>query len=69
LIKEIKVVSFSYYVMIAIVWALIATVFDYFFIVKAFNPEDGYYKPDVYLYYLLTFMMPLIVGLWKKNKA
>ena len=23
-----------------------------------FDPADGYYKPDVYLYYALTFLMP-----------
>jgi len=36
------------------------------FIVKAFKPADGYYKLDVYLYYALTFALPLIVG-WRKK--
>jgi hypothetical protein len=44
-------------------------VFDYFFIVKAFNPPDGYYKLDVYVYYLLTFIIPVAVGWWKTSKA
>ena len=45
---------------------LIAVICDYFFLVKAFNPADGYYKLDVYLYYGLTFILPLAVGLGKK---
>lgn len=36
----------------------------YFFLVKVFQPEDGYYKLDVYLYYALTFVLPLVVGRW-----
>lgn len=69
LIKKIKSVSVSYYFLIAIIWTLIAVVLDYFLIVKTFKPEDGYYKPDVYLYYSLTFILPLLVGWWKKDKA
>jgi hypothetical protein len=68
LVKKIKSVSVPYYFAIAVTWTLLAVVLDYFLIVKAFNPEDGYYKPDVYLYYVLTFILPLIVGLRKKNK-
>jgi hypothetical protein len=33
-----------------------------------FHPPDGYYKPDVYLYYVSTFVLPLIVG-WRKTPA
>ena len=44
---------------------LIAIVCDYFFLVKVFNAADGYYKLDVYLYYTLTFALPLFTG-WKK---
>lgn len=62
LFKKIKGSNFHHYLMVAIVWTLIAIVFDYFFLVKLFKPADGYYKPDVYLYYLLTFLLPLIVG-------
>jgi len=66
LFKKIKGNSFSYYVRLAVVWTLIAIVFDYLFIVKAFNPEDGYYKLDVYLYYVFTLILPLIAG-WRKT--
>ncbi len=44
-------------------------IFDYFFLVKMFKPADGYYKLDVYLYYVLTFILPLVVGWGKKDKG
>lgn len=65
LLKKVKADSFQYYALLAVIWILIAIVFDYFFLVKAFKPADGYYKLDVYLYYALTFVLPLIVGLRK----
>lgn len=68
LTKKIKSKIFNYYLMLAVAWTAIAFVFDYFFLVKAFKPADGYYKPDVYLYYSLTFILPLIIGLSKKAK-
>lgn len=58
--------NFNHYLLLAISWTIIAIVFDYFFLVKVFNPVDGYYKFDVYLYYVLTFILPLIVGWYKK---
>jgi H+/Cl- antiporter ClcA len=67
LLKKVKADSLKYYIFLGVVWALIAIVFDYFFLVKVFNPADGYYKLDVYLYYIVTFILPVIVGL--KNKA
>ena len=45
--------------LLGIVWSAIAIIGDYLFIVKLLNPPDGYYKPDVYLYYLLTLALPL----------
>ena len=66
LFKKIKSNSFPYYFFLAVVWTLIAIIFDYFFLVKLFKPADGYYKFDVYLYYVLTFVLPLIVSLRKK---
>lgn len=67
LFKKVKGDKFSYYLILAIVWTVIAVVFDYFFLVKAFKPADGYYKLDVYLYYVLTFILPIIFGLRKKS--
>ena len=53
-----------FYAMLSAVWTLLAVILDYVFIVKAFNPSDGYYKADVYLYYALTFLLPVIIGWW-----
>src|SRR5579864_2536045 len=46
-------------VLIGIGWSVIAIVCDYFFLVKLLNPPDGYYKLDVYLYYLLMLLLPV----------
>jgi hypothetical protein len=64
LIKKIKRTKLSDYFIIAIVWTLIAILFDYIFIVRLFK-STGYYQLDVYVYYILTFVLPLIVGLKK----
>ena len=66
LLKKVKADSFRYYVLLAGIWTLIAIVCDYFLLVQIFKPTDGYYKPDVYLYYLFTCTLPLFVG-WKKT--
>ncbi|MDD5396584.1 MAG: hypothetical protein PHW24_00820 [Candidatus Moranbacteria bacterium] len=68
LFKKIKDQSVQHYFSLAIVWTIVAIVFDYLFIVKALKPADGYYKLDVYLYYVLTFILPLGVGWYKKLK-
>lgn len=67
LLKKIAKESLQHYLSIAIIWTLIAIIFDYFLLVKLFKPADGYYKLDVYLYYLITFLLPAIIG-WKKNR-
>jgi hypothetical protein len=66
LLKKIKGDSFNYYLHLAIAWTLIAIVFDYLFIVKALN-ADEYYKLDVYVYYALTFILPLVAYYRKKS--
>lgn len=66
LLKKIKPDSFGYFAGLAVVWVSIAVLFDYLLIVKTLKPADGYYKPDVYLYYFLVFTLPLIVG-WRKT--
>ena len=69
----IKAESVSFYLILGIAWTMTAVIFDYAFIVRAFNPSDGYYKPDVYLYYSLTFLLPIAIGWWrcrpKKSKT
>ena len=69
LFKKIKGGTLQYYLMLATVWIVLAVVLDYFFIIKTLNPADGYYKLDVYLYYALTFIIPIIVGWWKTTRA
>lgn len=64
LLKKIKNANARYYVWLGIAWAIIAVVFDYFFLVKIFKPADGYYKLDVYFYYIVTLILPIAVGLF-----
>ena len=66
LFKKIKTTSFQYYLKLAVIWTLTAVVFDYLFLVSLLKPADGYYKLDVYIYYALTFLFPIIVGFYKK---
>lgn len=66
LLKKVSVCSMKEYFIMAAVWVLIAMIFDYFLLVKLLKPADGYYKLDVYLYYAITFVLPLIVG-WRKR--
>lgn len=60
LTKKIRGNQFEYFLKLALVWTSIAIVLDYLFIVKLFA-NSHYYKPDVYFYYLSTFVLPLIV--------
>lgn len=69
LLRKVKSSSLQYYLIVGIAWTAIAIILDYIFIVKALKPADGYYKPDVYIYYTLTFLLPLIVGWSKQHKV
>jgi hypothetical protein len=53
----------SYYAGVGIAWTAIAVVLDYLFIVLLF--QASYYGPDVFVYYALTFLIPVGVGLVK----
>jgi hypothetical protein len=55
------------YFMTGVFWVLIAATLDYFFIVKLFNATN-YYKLDVYIYYIITFLVPIVIGLLYGNK-
>lgn len=68
LLKKINFPAFRDYFWLALVWTAIAVIFDYVFLVMLLKPAGGYYKPDVYLYYAITFALPLIVGYRKINK-
>ncbi len=67
LIKKIKSKSMRYYAALAVSWTILAVVCDYIFLVKAFKPADGYYKLDVYIYYVLIFVLPLLIGKYKRS--
>ena len=54
--------SLQYYAGVGLAWMLIAIVLDYLFIVLLFNAT--YYEPDVFVYYAMTFLIPLGVGLY-----
>lgn len=64
--RKVKGDTLQYYCLVALVWLLIAVLGDYLFIVKALKPADGYYKPDIYLYYALTLAIPLFAG-WRRT--
>ncbi|MFA4930901.1 MAG: hypothetical protein WC570_03500, partial [Patescibacteria group bacterium] len=68
LFKKIHREQFWGYFNVGISWTIIAVVLDYIFIVRLFNSVD-YYKPDVYLYYALTLIIPIMVGWWKFRRA
>ncbi|WP_292371143.1 hypothetical protein [Methanoregula sp. UBA64] len=57
----------AYYAGIGLAWTAIAVVFDYLFIVLLFSAT--YYGPDVFVYYTLTFLIPVCIGLWKRPVA
>ena len=68
LYRKIHSEKFNYFLKLGIVWTVMAVIFDYIFIVIMFTPDDGYYKLDVYFYYLFTLTLPLLVGWMKTNK-
>ncbi|MDD4412052.1 MAG: hypothetical protein PHR00_00125 [Patescibacteria group bacterium] len=67
LLKKIVREKFMCYFGLGLIWMIMAMALDYFFIVKLFG-SAGYYKLDVYIYYLLTFLLPLTVGWYKFKK-
>jgi hypothetical protein len=70
LMKKIKRPELMCYFGTGLIWTLMAVGLDYLFIVKMLKTGTSYYKPDVYLYYILTFTLPILVGYWKfKHKS
>jgi hypothetical protein len=69
LINKVKRPELKCYFGTGLIWTIMAILLDYIFIVQMLKTGNSYYKPDVYLYYLLTFSLPIIVGYWKyRNK-
>jgi hypothetical protein len=60
--RQRKGLSLQYYAKVGTAWVLIAIVFDYLFIVQLF--QATYYEADVFVYYALTFLIPVGVGLY-----
>jgi hypothetical protein len=57
-----ELLPLHYYAGVGVAWVLIAVVLDYLFIVLLF--QATYYGPDVFVYYVLTFLIPAGVGLY-----
>lgn len=55
-----RVLPLSYYFGVGCAWTVIAIVLDYLFIVLLF--QATYYGPDVFVYYAVTFFIPVIIG-------
>ncbi len=68
LLKKIRREEFLCYIGLGIIWTIMAVVLDYLFIVKLFQSAD-YYKLDVYVYYALTFILPIAVGWYRQSKG
>ena len=64
--KHVERGPLSRYAVVGLGWSVIAVLMDYVFIVLLLHPEDGYYKFDVYLYYALTLVLPVLYG-WRTN--
>jgi hypothetical protein len=69
LFKKVKSKTFAEYVAIGAVWTILAMALDYIFILLLLHPTDGYYKFDVYLYYTLAFLLPVMVGWYKVQRT
>lgn len=68
LFKKISRDSLVCYAGLGLIWTMMAALLDYIFIVKMFNSVD-YYKLDVYVYYVITFVLSVLVGWYKINKS
>jgi hypothetical protein len=68
LFKKIKREKFKCYIGLGFIWTILAVVLDYVFLVKLLKAIN-YYKFDVYIYYILTFLLPIVVGWYKLNRV
>jgi hypothetical protein len=60
--RQRESLSLQYYTGFGVAWMLIAVVLDYVFIVLLF--QATYYGVDVFVYYAVTFLIPVGVGLY-----
>ncbi|MEW6721871.1 MAG: hypothetical protein AB1324_01265 [Candidatus Micrarchaeota archaeon] len=67
-LKKIEARSVREYLPVALLWTAMAVILDYIFIVILLGSPD-YYKPDVLVYYALTFLIPIASGFWKSRRT
>jgi hypothetical protein len=67
LLKKVYRERFTCYIGLGVIWTVMAVVLDFLFIVRLLHSTD-YYRLDVYVYYLLTLSLPIIVGAYKFRK-
>jgi hypothetical protein len=67
LLKKIKRAEFKCYIGLGVIWTIMAIILDYIFLVKMLSATN-YYKLDVYVYYIITLVLPIIVGWYKLGK-
>ena len=49
-------------ILLGVAWCAIAIICDYIFIVMLLDPPDGYYKLDIYIYYVFTLALPVLMA-------
>jgi hypothetical protein len=70
LLYKVKRPELMCYFGTGLIWTIMAVVLDYLFIIILLKTGSSYYKSDVFLYYFLTFTLPIVVGYWKyKHKS
>jgi hypothetical protein len=57
-----RVLPLAYYAKAGLCWMALAIVLDYIFIVLLFTAT--YYGADVFVYYVVTFLVPVCVGMF-----
>jgi hypothetical protein len=60
--RQQELLPLPYYAKVGIAWMVIAVVLDYLFIVRLF--QATYYGTDVFVYYTVTFLIPVVIGLF-----
>jgi hypothetical protein len=64
--RKRELLPLKYYAGVGIAWVIIAVVLDYLFIVQLFHAT--YYGIDVFVYYGVTFLIPVGVGFFLNKK-
>ncbi len=58
----------NYFILVGMSWLLIAVLFDYLFLVKAFVVQN-YYDADIFVYYGLSLLIPIVMGVTGKRNS